>query len=271
MATLYLKNKANAVYDGGSYTQITLNGCTNVTIKNATVTLATAGLNDQAIRVYNSPGTVIQDCVVKCATLSGEGVNLNNSPRSHILRTSFTGFHQGITFGGCDDLTIESCTIKNTRTSPISGAPGDRMKIVNNYVGDSHPVNWGKTGGDHADEIHLFTTKPVTGLVMQGNLIDQTNGIGILGVYLQPKAGAFNSVLIHKNKFIMRQGQALILKYVGGVVSENTLVSLGTGKAIARYDVYGGNTPLLLKNNVGLIALSRTLTPAQKALITIVP
>ena len=269
MATLSLRNVSNRVYEGGAYTKIYLNNCTNVTVKGATVSSSHTGINDQAIRIYNSPGTVIQDCVVTCDTLLGEGVNLTNSPRSFITGTSFTGFHQGITFGYCDDLTIENCTIKNTRTSPISGAPGDRMKILNNYIGDSHPLNWGLKGGDHADEIHLFTTKPVTGLVIEGNTIDQTNGVGILGVFLQPKSGGFTNVLITNNKFIMRQGQALILKYVGGVVSFNTLVSLGTGKATARYDVYGGNTPLLLEGNVGLISLSRKLTPAQRALITI--
>lgn len=272
MATLSLRNVSNRVYEGGAYTKIYLNNCTNVTVKGATVSLTPSGINDQAIRIYNSPGTVLEDLTVLSGggkALSGEGVNLSNSSRSRISKCVFTGFHQGITFGGCDDLTIIGNTITNTRTSPISGAPGDRLTIKDNYIGDSHPLNWGLKGGDHADEIHLFTTKPVTGLVIEGNTIDQTNGVGILGVFLQPKSGGFTNVLITNNKFIMRQGQALILKYVGGVVSFNTLVSLGTGKATARYDVYGGNTPLLLEGNVGFISLDRRLTPEQRALITI--
>ena len=275
MSTLYIKNKVNAVYDGGNYTQITLSGCTDVTVRNMAVTHSPAGINAQAVRVYKSPGTRLENLDIKMVlgglpAMSGEGINIAYSDRTVVDKCKIDSTHQGITFGYSQNIILKNNVIVNTRTSPISGAPGNNMNISENYIGASFPLNWGKPGGDHADMIHLFTVSSVDGVHIRGNTLDQTGGEAILGINLQNKSGNFTSIFVDDNHITCAQGQAIICRGVGGVVSNNTLVSLGTGKNTAQYRIYSPYSPLLLKGNVGPIAIDPKMTPAQRALITLV-
>ena len=276
MSILSLRNEVGTVYDGGDYTYIHLNNCTNVTIKNINVIKNPTNINDQAVRVYKSPGTRLENLDIKLITgpdlaMSGEGININASDNTVVYTCKIDGSHQGITFGYSKNLVLKNNVIINTRTSPISGAPEKSMRIVENYIGASHPLNWGKTGGDHADMIHLFTVVSVDDIWIRGNTLDQTGGEAILGINLQNKVGNFTNMLVDDNYIACAQGQAIVSRGAGGVFSNNVLVALGAGKNTAQYRIYSPYSPLLLKNNIGPIALDPKMAPAQRALITIQP
>lgn len=293
-APLLLKNMIGKVVEGGSYSRITLDNCRGCIVRGAIVTPPPAtNINDQAVRVINSPGVVLEGLTItgQAATTgvaqtapgpaglviglwAGEGIHIEKSPGAIIRGNIITRFHQGIAFGKFDGLRIEANTIANLRTSGIVGVPGNNVTITGNGIGASFPWRWGQTpAGDHADKIHLWSAGGnVTGLTITDNLLDDGAGVAILGLFVQPKNGGFDNVTIERNTIRIGQGQAMSLGYVRGSVSFNELVPLATGKATARIDANAGCAGVWRGNTGGLgVVFNRRLTAAQRAAVTVLP
>jgi len=295
MTILTLKNAVHKVIDGGTYTGVKIIGGRGVVLRNVTITPPPAtNINDQALRIVNCPGVLVEGCTItgQAATTgvpadsqgpaglviglwAGEGLHVEGSPGAIIRRNVITRFHQGITAGKFDRLTIEHNTIANVRTTPIACTPGNDCHIIGNGLGAAHPWRWGQTpAGDHGDRIHVWTAGgDVSGMVITDNVMDEGDGAPILGLFIQPKDGRFNGVTIARNTITGSNGQGIVLKGVSGVVADNVLTWNGKGdkvRAVPRYDIYGGSV-LMLERNVGKVAFDRKMTAAQRALVVVTP
>lgn len=281
MAVLKLKNETGTVIDGGTYDGIHIDGCTNCTVRNVTVTAPVAtDLNSQAVRVYNSPGTVLEGLTVSAAPhdpIWGEGIHVISSPDSVVLNCDVGAFHQGITFGKSPRLRIEGCTVTGTRTSPIAGAAADGLTIIGNVLNGSYPLNWGQTPeGDHADFIHNWTEGgDVTGVKIHANRCNQLDGVAILGIFMQAKAGNFIDCEIIGNSVTLGQGGAYRLYGISGKLWGNEAISLDPdgngGRNAALITVHTVSGPLSLQGNVPPATIDPRMPPEQQALITQAP
>jgi len=295
MTVLTLKNAVHKVIDGGHYTGVVVIGGRGVVLRNLTIAPPPAtNINSQAVRIVGCPDVLVEGCTItgQAATTgvaidapgpaglviglwAGEGLHVEGSAGAIIRRNVITRFHQGITAGKFDRLTIADNTVDNVRTTPIACTPGNDCRITGNKLGAAHPWRWGQTpAGDHGDRIHVWTAGgDVSGLVIADNILDEGNGAPILGVFIQPKDGNFTAVTIARNKLSGSNGQGIVLKGVSGLVADNVLTWNGKGdkvRAVPRYDIYGGSV-LRMERNVGKVAFDRKMTAAQRALITVTP
>lgn len=295
-APLVLKNMVGKVVTGGTYSTITLINCLNCTVKGAIVTPPPAAtINSQAVRIVDSPNVRIEGLTItgQAATTgvkqtdpgpaglviglwAGEGIHIERSPNSVLSHNVITKFHQGIAIGKQDNLTIEFNTIANMRTSGIVGTPGNNLKIIGNGIGSSHPWRWGQTpAGDHGDKIHLWTAGgSVTGLTITDNALDDGNGVAILGIFIQNKAGSvvgtFDQSVIERNTIRIGQTLAMMLTGVRGSVSWNTLVPLSMTKPAAIYSSWD-NAGIWRGNTGGKgVVFNSQLSAAQKARVTVI-
>lgn len=296
-ATLNLKNMIGKIVDGGTYTKVIVDNCRDCTIRNVTVLPPPpASINDQAVRIVNSPGITFERSTVtgQAATTGvpptapgpaklvlglwgGEGIHIERSPGATIRLNVVTRFHQGLALGKQDDLTISGNMIADMRTSGIVGTPGNNLHIVGNGIGASHPWRWGQTpAGDHGDKIHLWSGGgSVTGLTITDNVIKDGNGVAILGIFIQRCAGkvcgSFDQAIIERNLIMIGQTLAMMLTGVNGSVSDNELVPLSTKKPATIYSGLG-NSGVWRGNHGGLgVTFDRRLTAAQKALVKVLP
>ena len=298
ITALVLRNKVGAVIDGGTYSSIYVSGGSGNTVRNVDVIAPPAtNINEQAVRVVNSPGFVIEGSTIvgQAATVgvvqtgagpaglvvglwAGEAIHIEGSPGSDIRRNDISRFHQGITFTG-DRITIADNNINDIRTSFIVGVPGDDCAITGNYLTGSHPWRWGETpGGDHADCVHLWLNgSTCDGLQIIANTFDQGDGEAILGFNLQHinvgvGVGKFINTVIALNKVTLGQGQAFVLRGVSGKVYDNEIVALGTGRDTAQMRVYETQgLPLTISSTVGAVSIDARLSAAQRALVTVTP
>lgn len=293
LPSLYLKGMVGKVITGGTYSKITLVNCINCVVRDAKVMPPpAASINDQAVRIVGSPGVLIEGLTItgQAATTgvavtapgpaglviglwAGEGIHVESSPGSIIRHNVITQFHQGISFGG-DGVVIDGNTIANLRTSGIVGVPGNNVTITGNGIGAAFPWRWGQTpAGDHGDKIHLWTAggRTVTGLTITDNVLDDGKGVAILGIFLQNKSGNFTNVTIERNTIRIGQTLAMMLTGVNGSVSFNTLVPLNPKKPASIYAGFG-NSGVWRGNTGGLgVTFHRSLKPAQRALVTVLP
>lgn len=215
MVALNVRRQKGFVQDGGIFTSLNISESIGTIIRNAVFTGPPAqSINVQTGRVWNSPGTRIENCrflgqpavrnrqapfgVLPSATAcdksrnviglpTGEGLNITGSDDCIVDGGEIFGFHQGLTFGGNDRLTILGLKVHGCRTAPISGAPGDDCSLIDVEAGDSHPWRLGETkyDGDHGDYAHLFIGKTARRLTIRRLRLLQGGGFPLMGLFLQ--------------------------------------------------------------------------------------
>lgn len=215
MGTLNIRRQRGFVQDGGVFSSLNISESQGTVIRNAVFTGPPAAhINVQTGRVWNSPGTRIENCrfiglpavrnrqapfgVLPDATATdksrnviglptGEGLNITGSDDCIIDGGEISGFHQGLTFGGCNRLSIIGLKVHGCRTAPISGMPGDDFSMIDVEAGDSHPWRYGETAfdGDHGDLVHLYINKTVRRTVLRGLRLRQGGGWPLMGLFLQ--------------------------------------------------------------------------------------
>lgn len=277
MAVLTLKNETDLIIDGGTFDGIRLDTCTRCTVRNVTVRAPVAtDINSQAVRVYNSPGTLLHGLKVSAEPhdpIWGEGIHVIGSPDSAIVNCDVAAFHQGITFGKSPRLRIEGNTVTGTRTSPIAGGAADGLQIIGNALNGSYPLNWGQTPeGDHADFCHIWTEGAhVTGVKVLANKCNQLDGVAILGIFMQNKAGDFLDCEIIGNSVTLGQPGAYRLYGISGKLWDNEAISLDPMAKPATVTVHTVSGPLSVKGNVPPDVIDPRMPADQQALITVEP
>ena len=249
-----------------------------------------ASSNAQAIRLVQSNDITLQDCRVTGSPAtngvpfdalnpdatgnviglpSGKGIDvgLGNS-RITIQRCEISGFHKGIVLGGGDDVAVLYNDVHNLRSTSISGAAGDRNRIVGNRTWDSRPWRFGASlldggsDGDHGDTAHFWTTaKPVADLTITENVFE--TGV-MLGIYLDDNGRGlgFVNARIERNRIIGGHGQGILLERVSGTVSMNHLEWNGLGDQLhnaPRIVITAGSRDLTVRGNRAVNYASKSI------------
>lgn len=186
----------------------------------------------------------------------GRGMVFMNSTNVDISNNTMTGFTHSIRFVNVDQVQVNNNDISGFRRAAVSGSDIDNLSIVGNHFHDPHPWNFGPKG-DHGDFIHLWTTSSQPdanqNITIKDNFLDQGQGTGILGIFLNDGTGkAFQNVFILDNVIHTSNGQGMRLEGVhGGTIQSNTIMGLvqtpsGTPKIIFDH----GNLNLLVDKNI---------------------
>lgn len=167
---------------------------------------------------------------------TGRGVSVENSQNVSVTENDIASFHKGVVLSNSPDCTVRKNKIRKTRTTPISGGGNVNCIVDKNDVGDITPWQWGYPGGkaDHADMIHFWTVdKPMSGLQITDNLLDQGAGVAVLGVLLDDNHHGFGfpGVVIRGNTQLNGNTQGIRAEGVSGAIDDNVfLQTSGTVK-----------------------------------------
>lgn len=198
--------------------------------------------------------------------LVGRGINILRSIRVRVEGCDLAEMDDGFVLSGGEDVALIANTVHDTRGSPVCGSAPTRLTIARNHFRDVTPWNWG--AGDHANMIHLWTMAgggPVEGLTIRDNLMDQGQGVPVLGVYLDDRnlGIGFRGVVIDRNTILLGSHQALRLENVAGIVTGNLLLQAsGDVKAAPTAVLAYGSAPVFAGNRMcdprDLLALDAT-------------
>jgi hypothetical protein len=175
-----------------------------------------------------------------------------------IDHADITQVFRGIVLVGSSNLQITNNNIHDIRTTPIAGQVSSQVTIDGNHLSNSRPWNWG-TGGDHADFIHLWTdpaqqSSPTTNIVITNNLLDQSDGTSILGIYLDDNTNhiGFSNVSINNNTVMTGVSQGMRLENVSNSdVSNNLLLdAVGANRHAPGIVTDGSASTLNIHDNV---------------------
>lgn len=160
---------------------------------------------------------------------TGRGVTVQGSSDVVIEGSNLSQLDRGIVLSSSRDVKILGNEIHDTRQSSIVGGSVNDVVIDGNNLHSIHPWNWGS--GDHADFIALWTDENTqatdsTGIVVTNNIMNQGDGVAVLGMWLKGKAGlGFSDVVIENNVIMNGNFQGITLGYVSDAsVSNNTLI-----------------------------------------------
>lgn len=161
---------------------------------------------------------------------TARGFSISGSTHVTIEGADISNVHKGIALSDASDIILRGNTIHDVRTSPIVGGGLQRVTIEDNHLSNSNPWRWGEV--DHADFIHLWTSPgrqdgPSDGIRIVGNVIDQGDGVAILGIYLDDNRNGlgFRNALIEDNLILNGNGQGMRLENVfESRVADNTLL-----------------------------------------------
>lgn len=176
-------------------------------------------LRGLAIRSDRAPATSTKS---KPGELTSRGVTIDGCERVLVEGCDISQCVDGIVPLKGRDLVLTDNRIHHTRGSPVSGAGTMGLVITGNRLSDVTPVGWGDTAndGDHADMVHLWNrglTVPMGPVIIRGNVIDQGDGVAILGIFLQDNSLAgFTGVEIAANIIHLGNAQGIA---VGGLLA----------------------------------------------------
>ncbi len=286
MLSVVHKHFAQAVtIVGGTFSAVTLYDTGGITLSGTTVHFkpdATTTSNSQGVRVFYSTDIVIDHASISggpavngvaiTATKldatgnilglpAGKGVNFDHGSHLTISNSDISGFAKGVVFAGVTDLDVAGNTIHDLRTTPISGSAVSDLTISGNHTWNSEPWRFG-LNGDHGDRIHIWTDKtPISGVDINGNLLEQGTGKPLLGIYLDDnhKALGFPGAIIANNTIVDGNGQGIRLENVSNAqVTHNTLLWSGTGDAFhntPRFQITDHSHDIVFTDNTGDVSL----------------
>lgn len=169
---------------------------------------------------------------------TGLGVNVFRSQRVTVTRSDISVVDRGVGVAGSEDVTVSFNRIHDLRRTSVAGGGVQNLTIQGNRLGPSRPWNWGNTPlGDHADFIAIATNpgldpRPSKGVRVLDNLMDQGDGVAILGMWLQGQYGALTFVApeIARNTILLGNSQGITCKACDRPwVHDNTLLQAGGG------------------------------------------
>jgi len=214
-----------------TFTGLDIFGCTGLNFEGITV-------HDPAPATASGPIVLIQDCssvTLKGCKVSGSAVGgLLQGKGISVVRSSviidgcevFDCF-KGVSLDDGAGSIIRGCELHNIRTSPINGG-GDlsNVQITSNHIHDLVPV---AAQVDHSDGIHFWTknnTKPIDGLLIQGNQMELANAGGTLGINLEgtPAPGGFTNCTVADNALKWNNNQGITTNWVQGQITGNSLL-----------------------------------------------
>ncbi|MBS0562958.1 MAG: hypothetical protein JSR87_00245, partial [Proteobacteria bacterium] len=186
----------------------------------------------------------------------GRGIVFMKSTNIDISNNKMTGFTHSIRLVDVDQVKIAGNDVSGFRRVAVSGSDIDNASITGNYFHDPHPWNFGPKG-DHGDFIHLWTDpgQPDANqnITIKDNFLDQGQGTGILGIFLNDRTGkAFQNVFIEDNLIRTSNGQGMRLEGVhGGSIQKNTVVGLAQSPTSVPKIIFDhGNYNVLLDKNI---------------------
>lgn len=280
----WLKFSEQVTIKGGTFSSVLMHNVKNIRLDDATVEFkpsSTSTSNSQAIRITNSNDIEITGAritggpsingVPKDASVLdssgnviglpvGQGVNISFSENVTVSDSKISNFHSGIRFARSSGIEIANNEIHDLRTTGIGGSVYSDIKITGNHIYNSNPWNYGRNG-DHGDRIHIWTdNKPISGLVITDNRMEQGTGAPMMGIYLDDdnKRLGYIGAVISGNHLTDGHGQGVLLENVSGIVSDNTLVWSGSGNAdrnAPRFDIASGSNDLTLSGNIGPVSI----------------
>ena len=186
-------------------------------------TSATNGVPDDANEL-DATGNVI-------GLQTGRGFTIEDSSGVTVQRTEIRHVAKGVVMSDSDHVTLRGNEISDVRTSPIVGGGLSYIVIDGNHLSNATPWGWG--GKDHADFIHLWTsrdsTEPSVGIEIINNTIDQDDGVAILGINIEDNSGlGFDGIRIADNLILLGNSQGVRLEHVfNAVVKGNVLAAAG--------------------------------------------
>lgn len=146
-----------------------------------------------------------------------------------VLKASrISGGHRAVMLVDSDGITVDGNDITGFRAVAVGGGGCNGVTITGNHCYGANPYNW--PAADHGDYIHLWTDKargPATGIVIEGNWLDQGTGLPIMGISLQNTGGHyFVDARVANNLIRTSNDQGIRFDGVQKIdVSGNTIVS----------------------------------------------
>ena len=158
----------------------------------------------------------------------GYPIQISKSANVAISGGMVSGGHRAIMLVDSDGITVDSCDITGFRAVAIGGGGNNNVTITRNHCYGANPYNW--PADDHGDYIHLWTDAargPATGIVIEGNWLDQGAGLPIMGISLQNTGGHyFVDARVTNNLIRTSNDQGIRFDGVQKIdVSGNTIVS----------------------------------------------
>lgn len=189
--------------------------------------------------------------------LIGRGIYTTDSDNLTISNCDISKFRRGIQTPKTNSIKILYNHIHDLRTTPIGGGTASDVLIEGNHLEGSSPNNFGGAG-DHGDFIHYWTQPTQVGanknFVIRNNFIEQGDGIGILGIYMDNNTNpqGFENVVIENNILHNSNGQGMRLEDIDGlVVRNNTLLqSEGIYNKAPRIRIEAGCKNVQIINNI---------------------
>lgn len=173
-----------------------------------------------------------------------------------------TGFLSGINFSG-DNVTVRNNLIYRLRTTAIKGG-ANNLLIEDNQSTGSTPYRYfntatGKEDGDHLDGIHVYSDvdEPMVGLMVRHNLIDASEGFGMLGINIQTKSGGPITGSIEDNLVITANNQAITLATLFLGNCDGNTVYAPPGSAIPACIVVKDRTRVTMHGNTSAEASTK--------------
>ncbi len=200
---------------------------------------------------------------------AGYGINITNSNNVRIASAEVSHVDRGIVLSGDHNILIADNDIHDLRRSGIVGSGLNDVTISGNHVHDSNPWKWGQTPiGDHADFLALWTdasqTTDSTNIRIVNNVMEQGNGVAVLGMWLQGDAyggtgtANFSKVVISNNAFLDGNGQGIALWGVtDSTVDHNVLLQTsGDAKAAPGIMLRAGVSTVSVTDNISAAGVS---------------
>lgn len=151
-----------------------------------------AGKANNQFHVYGSKNVNL-DALNVHGSLDGDpsndldGIMIRESTRVSVTNSEFQQLRHGVSHLDSDGVRIDNNHFHDLRTDGVRGGGSSNVSIKGNYFTDFHMAK-----GDHADAIQFWTTnttKAVSNIHVEGNLVVRGSGDAIQGILFRDEVG----------------------------------------------------------------------------------
>lgn len=223
-----------------SFSSAVLTRCNGVTLDGIMVTRPIASSDNDwlaGLKIDACDGVTLRGCDLSNGIAvggqydgysKGYPVHVTKSKNVAIKGNHVRGGHRAVMLVDSDGITVDGNDITGFRAVAVGGGGCNGVTITGNHCYGANPYNW--PAADHGDYIHLWTDKargPATGIVIEGNWLDQGTGLPIMGISLQNTGGHyFADARVANNLIYTSNDQGIRFDGVQALdVVDNTIVS----------------------------------------------
>ncbi|WP_371055994.1 PKD domain-containing protein [Rhodosalinus sp. K401] len=256
-----------------TFTQMTLNGVSNLTIDNLLFDYtAPEGAADWArpFRIKSSESVTIKNSVFEGDLASGvsdavdgygTGYALGIGASSDILISDneFTTWTRGVIVDKSQNIAISNNNIHSIRSDGINLIEVSSILIENNFI---HDFITAPDSGDHADMIQMWsygTTVASRDVVIRGNTLDIGDGSTTQSIFLGNELAAqdgsgdevfYQNILIEENIIFNSHSHGISVGATNGLtVRNNSVLSVEDPDLIPRINVASASTNVTIEQN----------------------